>query len=96
MGLMPLDQGVFQHQGLKLAGGHDDVKVRHLVHHGLYLGQMLPVEIAADPVFQLLGLANVYHFALFIQHDIHPRQQGQMIGFFSQGIKHTVNLFAVM
>ena len=96
MGLVTLDEGVFQHQGLKLTGGHNHVEIRHLIHHGLHLWQVLPMEITADPVFQLFCLANVYHFALFIQHDIHPRQQGQIIGFFSQVIQHTANLIVIL
>ena len=75
MGLVPLDEGVFQHQGLKLTLGDDDVEVRHLFHHGRHLGQVFPVEIAADPVFQLLGLAHVDDLALLVEHDVHARQQ---------------------
>ena len=88
VGLMALDEGVFQHQGLKLAVGDDDVEVRHLFHHGCHLGQMLPVEIAADPVFELFGLAHIDDLAPGVQHDIDPRQQGQMIGFFPQFFQH--------
>ena len=90
VGLVALDEGVFQHQGLKLAAGDDDVEVRHLFHHGGHLGQMLPVEIAADPVFQLLGFAHVDDLAPGVQHDVDPGQQGQPIGFLPQGIQHVL------
>ena len=88
MGLVLLDEGVFQHQRLKLAAGDDDVEVRHLLHHGGHLGQMLPVEIAADPVLELLGLAHIDDLIVLVQHDIDPGQQGQMIRFFPQFVQH--------
>ena len=92
VGPVPLDEGVFQHQSLKLTPRHDHVEVRHLFHHGGHLGRMLPVKIAADPVFELFGLAHIDDLAPGVQHDIDPGQQGQMIGFFPQFFQHGASI----
>ena len=80
MGLVALDEGVFQHQRFKLAARDDDVKIRHLLHHGRHLGQMLAVEIAGDAVFELFGLADIDDLIVFIEHDVHAGQQRQAVG----------------
>ena len=80
MGLVALDEGVFQNQGFKLAPGDDDVEIAHLVHHGGDLGQMLPVEIACDAVFELFGFAHIDDLPLLVEHDVHARQQRQSVG----------------
>ena len=90
MGLMALDEGVFQHQSLQLTAGDDDVEVPHFLHHGGHLRQMLAVEIAADPVFELLRLADVDDLVMLVQHDVHARQQREMIRFFPQSFQHAV------
>ena len=82
--LVALDERVFQHQRLELARRDDDVEVRNLFHHGRHLGQVLPVEIAADPVFQFFGLADVDDLAVRVQHDIHAGQQRQPGGLILQ------------
>ena len=83
-GLVPLDEGILQHQGLKLRVGHDDVKVVDLAHHGTGLfrvgGQVS--KILAHPVFQRLGLAHIDDRIFGVLHDIHARLQRQGMGFF--------------
>ena len=86
--LVLLYERVFQHQRLELAARDNDVEVMHLLHHGLDLRQMLPVEIAADAVLQLLRLADVYDLSVLVEHDVHARQQRQIICFFTQRIEH--------
>ena len=86
--LVALDQRVFQHQRLEFARGDDDVEIPHLVHHRGDLRQMLTAKIARDAVFQLLRLTDVKHLAVLVEHDIHARQQRQIIRFFQQRVKH--------
>ena len=82
---MPFDEGVFQNQGFKLAGRHNDLKIRHLFHHGGHLRKMVPVEVAADTVFELLGFADVNDLPLAVQHDVHAGEQRELIGFIQKG-----------
>ena len=86
--LVLLYERIFQHQRLELAARDNDVEVMHLLHHGLDLRQMLPVEIAADAVLQLLRLTDVYDLSVLVEHDVHARQQRQIICFFTQRIEH--------
>ena len=75
VGLMALDEGVFQHQGLELRPGHDGVEVVDLGDHGagLFVVVRGVVEILAHPVFQGLGLAHIDHGVLGVLHDIYAR-----------------------
>ena len=79
MGLVALDEGVFQHEGLKLAARDNDIEVAHLVHHGGDLGQVLAVEVARDAVFELFGLSDVNDLVVLVEHDVHARQQRQTV-----------------
>ena len=90
MGLVPLDEGVFQHKGLKLTPGDNDVEVAHLIHHGGHLGQVIPVKIAADTVFQFFGLADIDNLAVLVQHDVHAGQQREAVCLVGQGIKYGI------
>ena len=85
MGLVPFDQGIFQDQGFKLTGRHNDLKIRHLLHHGGHLRKMLSVEVAADPVFELLGLADIDDFPPPVQHHVDAGEQRKLIGFIQKG-----------
>ena len=85
-GLVALDEGVFQDQRLKLRRDENGVEVVHLRHHGsgfLIVGGGV-LKVLAYPVFQLLGLAYIDDLAGFVHHQIDPRQQGQVVGFFPQ------------
>ena len=86
MGHVLLDEGVFQHQGLKLTAHDDGVEVVDLAHHGVGLPVVAPpgLEVLAHPVFQLLGLAHVDNRALLVVHQVHPRRQGQAVGLLQQ------------
>ena len=88
MRLMLLYQRIFQNQRLELTARDNNVEVAHLFDHGRDLWQMLAVEIAADTVFQLLRLPDVYDLPVLVEHDIHTRQQRQIIRFFTQSIEH--------
>ena len=86
--LVPLYKRVFQHQRFKLASGDNDVEIAHLFHHRGDLRQVLAVEIAADAVFQLLRLADVYDLVMLVEHDVHAWQKRKIIRFFAESIKH--------
>ena len=88
--LVPLDEGVLQHQRLELAVRDDHVEVAHLVHHRGHLRQMLAAEIAHDAVFQPLGFADVDNLGILVEHDVHARQLRQVIRFFQKRVKHAV------
>ena len=85
-GHMPLDEGVFQHQGLKLAGDENGVEPVHLGHHlpGLDRVSGAVLEILAHPVFQFFRLAHINDPAGLVHHQIDAGSQGQVIGLFPQ------------
>ena len=88
-GLVPLDEGALQHQGLELAVGDDHVEVVDLADHGpglLGMGGGV-LKILGDPIFQRLGFAHIDDGVLGILHDIYARLQGQTVCFFFQFIK---------
>ena len=81
-----LDERVFQDQRLELRRDENGVEVVHLRHHGsgfLIVGGGV-LKVLTYPVFQLLGLAYIDDLAGFVHHQINPRQQGQVVGFFPQ------------
>ena len=88
-GFMALDEGVFQHQGLKLRVGHDGIEVVDLGHHGpgLFRVAGLVVEVLADPVFQGLGLAHIDDRPLFVHHQVDPGLKREAQRFFFQFVK---------
>ena len=79
MGLVALDQGALQHQGLKLRLDHNHVKVVDLGHHspGLFVVAGGVLKILAHPVFQRLGLSHIDDPTLGVLHDVHARLQRQ-------------------
>ena len=85
-GHMPLDEGVFQHQGLELAGDKNGVEFVHLGHHLPGLGRVAGtvLEILAHPVFQFFRLAHVNDLTRLVHHEIDAGGQGQVVGFFPQ------------
>ena len=85
-GLMPLDQGVFQDQRLKFRADHDGVEVIHLRDHhpGLLVVPAAGLEVLADAVFQLLGLAHIDDQPGLVHHDIHAGGQGQAVRLLQQ------------
>ena len=89
MGLVALDQGALQHQGLELAVGDDHIEVVDLGHHGpgLFVVAALVLKILADPVFQRLGLSHVDHGVFGVLHDVDAGLQGQGVGLFLQFVK---------
>ena len=86
LGAVALDQGVFQHQGLKLTGDEDGIEVVHLGHHLPGLGGVAGavLKILADPVLQLLGLAHINDLTGLVHHQVNAWRQGQVVGFFPQ------------
>ncbi len=82
MGHVALDEGVFQHQGLELAGDENGVEMIHLAHHlpGLQRVGGAFLEVLAHPVFQLLRLAHIDDLPGLVHHQIDPRQQRQVVG----------------
>ena len=84
MRFVALYQRVFEHQGLKFRLDYDDVEVVHLRRHRRNLGQVVAAEIAGHAVFQRLRLADVYHLAARVLHDIHARQQRQAVRLVAQ------------
>ena len=88
-GHIPLDQGAFQHQGLKFTGSHDHVKMVDLAHHDPGLGRMggRVLKVLADPVFQFFGFADIDHLVGLVPHDIHTGGIGQRQRLFFQFLK---------
>ena len=86
LGAVQLDQAAFQHQRLKLAVGHNIIKILYHFHHTVDLRQvpLHPSEVGGHPVFQLFGLAHIDDLAPPVPHQVNPRLHGQGIGFFSQ------------
>ena len=89
LGHIPLDQGAFQHQSLKLRGGHNHVEVVDFAYHHSGFGRMggSVLKILAHPVFQLLGLADINNLVGLIAHDIDPRGIGQGQSLFLEFVK---------
>ena len=72
VGLVMLDQVGFQRQRLVFAVGHDEFQVADLAHHQADAGAMAGgiVEIAAHPLAQHLGLADVKNAVVAIAHQV--------------------------
>ena len=85
-GLVPLDEGVFQHQRLELRADDDGVEPVHMRHHHLCFlvvaGGVL--KILADAVFQFFGLAHIDDLPGLVHHQIDTGQQGQLVGLGAQ------------
>ena len=91
-----LDEGVLQHQSLKLRADDDSLKVVHLTDHGLGLEVVAPVllKVLAHPVLQFFCLTHIDHGAVFPVHQVYPRGQGQAVGLFQQfRLGHRVSPF---
>ena len=75
---MLLDQIVLQQQGVHFCRGHRHLDIANTgdQSHG-FCGQATGTEITGDPVFEILGLADIKQFALVIVHLVHPRPAGQ-------------------
>ena len=85
-GHVALDERVLQDQGLELRGHENGIEMIHLGHHGpgLFIVGGSILEILADAVFQLFGLAHINHLAGFVHHQIDPRGKGQIVGLLPQ------------
>ena len=81
-----LDKAALQHQRLKLAGGDDVLEVPDVLHHAVDLGRVLfhAAEVAAHPVFERLGLADIDNLPLFVLHDIDAGLQRQLFDLVAQ------------
>ena len=84
MRLVELDEGVFQHEGFKLARHDDDIERRDVLDHGGDLWQVLAAKIARDAVFERLGLADIDDLARLVEHEIHARLLRQHVGALAQ------------
>jgi hypothetical protein len=75
VGLVPLDEGAFQHQRFKLRVGHNDIEVVDGGDHGPCLvgvrGQI--GKVLAHPILEGLGLAHIDDGIVFVLHDINAR-----------------------
>ena len=71
--LMLLDETAFQHQSLIFGVGDDVVIIIDLGHHFCHLGGMIrrPAEIAGDPLFQILRLADINDLPGLLLHDVY-------------------------
>ena len=92
MRLVPFDQGVFKNQRFKLTAGNDHVEIRNFLNHGGDLGEMIPMEVARDAVFQFFRLADVDYFRMFVQHNVNARQKRQAVRLFSQRFQVGIQL----
>lgn len=77
---MALNQRVLQHQGFKLAGDENCVKVVNLRYHlaGFDRVGCAVLKVLADPVFQFLRLAHINDLAHLIHHKIDSWRQGEI------------------
>ena len=80
-GLMALDEGVFQDEGLKLRAHHNGVELLHLRHHEprLFIVPRGGLEILAHAVAQLLRLAHIDDQSRLVHHEIDTWGQGQTL-----------------
>ena len=79
LGAIALDEVEFQRQRLHLAVDEDDVKIVHVLDHGLHLGGVVfaGLEVLAHAVFQVHRLAHVDDPALGL-HQVAARRIGQV------------------
>ena len=76
--LQPLDQVGFQQQRFGLGRGGDEQHLRRLGDHARdAVGVAGRLGIGRDALLQALGLADIEHVALGIQHAIDARRVGQ-------------------
>ena len=70
---MLLDEAAFQHQCFIFGIRYDIIIIVYLGHHFRHLGSMVgrPAEIACDPLFQILCLADVNDLSGLLLHNIH-------------------------
>ena len=80
-GLMALDKGVFQDEGLKLRAHHNGVELLHLGHHEprLFIVPRGRLEILAHAVTELLRLAHIDDQSRLVHHEIDAGGQGQTL-----------------
>ncbi|MNR14951.1 hypothetical protein D3C85_1314530 [compost metagenome] len=79
LGGQRLDQVVFQDQRFRLAAHHGGVDGGDLAHHQLDARTVVRLlEVGADALLQVDGLADVQHVAVGIEHAVHPRQARQI------------------
>ena len=80
-GLMALDEGVFQDEGLKLRAHHNGVELLHLRHHKprLFIVPRGGLEILAHAVAELLRLAHIDDQSRLVHHEIDTGGQGQTL-----------------
>ncbi len=81
-----LDELVFERQRLFVVVDQDVFDVARVGDQGagFSVGQPVVIEVAAHAGAQILGLADVDHFAVLIFVEIHAGQQGQLRGFFPE------------
>ena len=73
-----LDEIVLEQQRLGLRARGGDLDARHLRHHHLDArAQALLLEVGADALFQVAGLADVEHLAGVPEHPVDARKVGQ-------------------
>jgi hypothetical protein len=65
------DQFQFAEQSGELAGPRFPGHSSHLLHHVIRLGVAIPLtEVAQQSIAEILGLANVYEIAKFVDHAV--------------------------
>lgn len=76
--LMFFNQGVFQQQGIKLRGRFNDLDVCNALDQQGQSGRLMGLaEIGANPLFQVLCLADIDHLTLCVQVMVDPGLMGQ-------------------
>ena len=73
--LVPLNQGVFQDQGLRLGVGDDELEIGQLGHHPADFGRHTVgrAEVGTQAVAEDVGLAHIQHEVLGVFHNIDAR-----------------------
>ena len=76
---MALDQIVFQQQGVHFRRGDRDLDVPDSCHQRHGLGrEPAGAEIAADPRFQVAGLAHIQQLGVGTVHLVNARTRGEL------------------
>ena len=84
LGLVLLDEAVFEQQRVELGVNDGELQPHNLRHHAarfLVVASRL-VEVARNPVFQVLGLADVNQVAGFVEVAVHAGLVGQVADLF--------------
>ena len=92
-----LNEAAFQNKRLKLASHHDIVKILDIFYHAAHffgMARIVRLEILADTVFEVFGLADIYDFPFFILHEIDAGVMCQIACLFAEPVEIWIHSFS--